>query len=71
MNEKEPPDIAKFLLKDTTSLRNEIKFTELINFVHPLTFTYDLKKHPNMNLIPVMDKIDNEELKNIFFKVID
>ena len=71
MNEKAPPDIAKFLVRDTTSLRNEINFTELINFVHPLTFCYDVKKHPNMCLIPVMDKLENKELKDLFLKIIE
>jgi hypothetical protein len=71
MKEKEQPDIVNFLLKDTISLRNEINFTELIDFVHPLTFTYDLKKEPNLNLIPVLDKIDNDELKELFHKSYD
>ncbi len=64
MKEKVQPDIVGFLLKDTISLRNEIKFTELVDFVHPLTFSYDLKKHSNMNLIPVFDKIEDENLKD-------
>ncbi len=71
MKEKEPPDIAKFLVIDTISLRNEIKFTQLIDFVHPLTFTSDLKKHPNMNLIPVLDKINDDDLKKLFLKAYD
>ena len=71
MKEKESPDIAKFLVRDTTSLKNEIKFTELIDFVHPLTFSYDLKRHPNMNLIPVLDKIENKELKDLFLKAVE
>ena len=71
MEEMEPPDIVKFLVRDTTSLRNEIKFTELINFVHPLTFCYDVKKQPNMCSIPVIDKIENPQLKDLFLKLIE
>ena len=63
------PDITKFLLEDTISLRNEIHFTELKEMVHPLTFSYDLKKHPSMNLIPVMDKVEKDELKSLFWEV--
>ena len=63
------PDISKFLLEETVSLRNEINFTELIDMVNPLTFSYDLKKHPNMNLIPIMYKVDSEELKKLFFEI--
>lgn len=68
-SDKNQPDITKFLLKDTISLRNEINFTELIDMVNPLTFSYDLKKHPEMNLIPIMYKVDSEELKKKFFEI--
>ena len=67
--EENDVDIAKFLLRDTVSLRNESKFTELKDMVHPLTFTYDLKKHPNVNLIPPMDKYVGMELKELFLKI--
>ena len=69
--EQEQPDIAKFLLQDTLSLRNEIKFTELTDLVHPLTFTHDAKKHSNINLIPLMDKSENKDLKDIFLKIFE
>ena len=71
MNKKASPDIIKFLLKDTTSLRNEIKFTELINFVHPLTFCYDDRKHPNMCQIPVLDRQEHPEFKELVLKLLE
>ncbi len=71
MNEKEELEIAKFLLKDTESLRNEKNFTDINELVHPLIFSYDLKKHANMNLIPVLDKSNNEKVKKRFFDLIE
>ena len=70
-SENDMPNITDFLLKDTISLRNEIRFTEIGEMVHPLTYSYDLKKHPNMNAIPVMDKSSNEKLKEEFLKTIE
>jgi hypothetical protein len=54
--------IANFLLRDTTSLRNESDFIDLSDMVHPLTFTYNLEEYPNLHLIPVFDKINKEEI---------
>lgn len=74
---KETPDsaaeddekIAKFLLRDTLSLRNEIKFTALTDMVHPLTYTENIKKHPNMHMVPLMDKYQDEEFIKLFYRV--
>ena len=55
--------ISKFLLLDTTSLRNEIHFTTQHEMVHPLTFTHDEDKYPDLDLVPAMDKYQDEELK--------
>ena len=68
--EEKEVEIAKFLLKDTISLRNEANFLELEDLLHPLTFIYD-KKHSNMNLIPVMDKVIDKEIKELFFKIFE
>ena len=67
--ENQQPDIKKFLLRNTVSLRKEIEYTDIEEFVHPLTFTYDLKKHPHMNSIPVLDKYVSVELKELFLEV--
>ncbi|MHA1292493.1 MAG: hypothetical protein ACTSQJ_07485 [Promethearchaeota archaeon] len=67
--EQDQPEIAKFLLKDTVSLRNEIDFTNLSEMVHPLTYSYDIKKHPDLDLIPVLDKFKNKKLKERFLKL--
>lgn len=63
--EKDNVEIANFLLRDTESLRNESKFTKLTDMVHPLTFTYDLKKHEHLNLIPIVSS-ENEEIVKKF-----
>jgi len=68
-SEKKKPNIAKFLLRDTVSLRNEAKFTSLEDMVHPLTFTHDLKKHPEMDLVSPMDKVEGKKLKEQFDKL--
>lgn len=62
-------EIAKFLLRDTESLRNEIHHTKLTEMVHPLTYTDDLKNHPNLNLIPVFDKPENVAIRKKFMKL--
>lgn len=67
--EKQQPDIKKFLLRDTVSLRNEIEYTDIEELVHPLTFTYDLKKIPHMHSIPVLDKYKSVELKELFLEI--
>jgi len=69
--DKEPPEIKKFLLHNSVALRNEIDYMNLDKMVHPLTFTYDLKKHPHMNAIPVLDKYESKELKDLFFEVFE
>ncbi len=71
--ERDQPDIGKFLLESATSLRNEVEFTSIAEMVHPLTFTYDLKKHPNMNTIPAIDKLKDtsKEVKELFFNLIE
>ena len=66
--ENQQPDIKKFLLRDTVSLRNEIEYSDIEELVHPLTFTYDLKKHPHMHSIPVLDKFESVELKELFLE---
>ena len=68
--EEKEVEIAKFLLKDTLSLRNEMNFLELEELLHPLTFTYN-KKHSDVNLIPITDKVENKEIKEIFFKIFE
>lgn len=70
-SDENQPDIAKFLLKDTKSLRNEINFTPLEDMVHPLTFTYDHKKDPNMHIIPVLDKYQDKEFRELFDKLVE
>ncbi len=70
-NIKDDIEIAKFLLRDTISLRNEIHFTDVRDLVHPLVYTPDLKKYPTMNLIPALDKPKNGELKELFLKLIE
>ena len=67
--EKEQPDIKKFLLRDTVSLRNEIEYTDIEDLVHPLTFSYDLKRYPHMSSIPVLDKYKSVELKELFLEL--
>lgn len=68
--EQEEVEIAKFLLKDTISLRNEKNFLEFEDLLHPLTFTYD-NKHSKMNLIPVMDKVQDKQIKDLFFQIFE
>lgn len=68
--ENQQPDIKRFLLRDTVSLRNEIEYTDIEDLVHPLTFSYDLKKHPHMSSIPVLDKFVSEELKQLVLDLI-
>lgn len=68
-SQEDKVEIAKFLLQDTESLRNESKFTKLVDMVHPLTYSYDLKNHENLHLIPVLDKPHNEEIKKKFLKL--
>jgi hypothetical protein len=72
-SEKEPGEnkieIAKFLLRNTESLRNEIHHTKLTEMVHPLTYTDDLENHPNLNLIPVFDKPENVVIRKKFMKL--
>ncbi|MGV9199594.1 MAG: hypothetical protein ACOC44_16710 [Promethearchaeia archaeon] len=68
-SQEDKVEIAKFLLQDTESLRNESKFTKLVDMVHPLTYTDDLKNHENLHLIPVLDKPHNEEIKKKFLKL--
>lgn len=70
-DEAETPEISRFLLKDTESLRNEIRFTELDDMVHPLTYTESSKKNSSLNLIPVMYKYQDGGLKERFLKLIE
>jgi len=70
MKQEDSPDIAEFLVKDTISLRNEMKFTKVVDFVHPLTYSQDQKKHSNINLIPLLEKVDSGDFKDNFFKLI-
>ncbi|MHA1150124.1 MAG: hypothetical protein ACTSR8_17975 [Promethearchaeota archaeon] len=68
--EENEVEIAKFLLKDTRSLRNEMNFLELEELLHPLTFTYS-KKHSNIQLIPITDKAESKRIKELFFKIFE
>ncbi len=72
-SEPDQPDIRKFLLKTANSLRNEVEFTPISEMVHPLTFSYDLRKHANMNAIPAIDKLKDtaREVKELFFKLVE
>jgi len=61
-------DLVKFLLKDTISLRNEIHFIKSPSeLVHPLSYSENSKKYPNLVLIPNLEKI-NENIKGLFLK---
>lgn len=61
-------EMVKFFLKDSTSLRNEINhISDLNEIVHPLTFSRDSKKQPDVHLIPVMDKTDSS-IKKLFLE---
>ena len=70
-NDIEQPEISKFLVKDTQSLRNEKDFTTLGEMVHPLTYTDDLKTNPNMHLIPLMDKHQGKQFKELVLDLLE
>jgi len=58
--------IVKFLLKDTNSLRNEIHFiNNPSELIHPLSYSENSKKYPNLVLIPVLEEV-NKQIKELF-----
>ena len=68
LDNEEISDMVKFLLKDTISLRNEIHFIKSPSeLVHPLSYSEDSKKYPNLVLIPILEQV-NEEIKELFFE---
>ena len=66
---EEISDMVKFLLKDTISLRNEIHFIKSPSeLVHPLSYSENSKKYPNLVLIPVLEQV-NKLIKELFFEI--
>ena len=69
-NDKKISEMVKYFLKDSISLRNETNFaSDLSDLIHPLVYSIDSKKYPNMNLIPVIDK-GEIGLKKLFLEIL-
>lgn len=62
-------DLEELFTADLGKLRNEGTRTNVQEMVHPLSFSYDGKKHPDMQLIPPWCDKEKEKLKTTYFEV--
>ncbi len=57
-----------YLIQDSRKLVNDGERLDVSEIVHPLCYSYDEKKHPDMRLIPPWYKKYDKELKDLYFK---
>jgi hypothetical protein len=60
--------LLNYLIKDSRKLVNDGERLDVSEIVHPLCYSYDEKKHPDMRLIPPWYKKYDKELKDLYFK---
>ncbi len=61
-------DLLDFFIAKSGKLKNEGATQDIHKLIHPLSFSYDTKKHPDMQLIPPWFK-NKKNLKELYFKL--